>query len=94
MKHHDALRPIGRCKGCSLNLRRTCAAALEPKVQWSKGQCPSFGNQEILTQTSKFALSGAKFSRLLRRSQALQASAKPRGNGRVYAGRPAAKKAC
>ena len=94
MKHHDALRPIGKCKGCSLNRRRTCAAALEPKAQWSRGQCSCFGKQEILTQTSKFSVNGAKFSRLLRRSRAMQASGKPRGNGKLHAGRPAATKAC
>lgn len=94
MKHHDSLRPIGKCKGCSLNLRRICAAALEPKAQWSRGPCPCFGKQETLTETNKFSLNGAKFSRLLRRSKALQASGKPRRNGKVYAGKPTAMKAC
>ncbi len=92
MKHHDSLRPIGKCKGCSLNLRRTCAAGLEPKAQWAKGRCACFGKLEMLAETNRFTLSGAKFSRLLRRSQALQATGTPRRNGRLYAGRPAALK--
>ena len=38
MKHHAAGRPIGKCKGCCLNMRTFCAAGMEPKSDWDRGR--------------------------------------------------------
>lgn len=48
MKHHAFGRPIGKCKGCVLNLRRTCAAGVDPRGQWVRGHCALANNTSQL----------------------------------------------
>lgn len=83
MKHHVQGRPIGKCKGCCLNLRRLCAAGGDPTHEWSRGRCKSFNQAELLEQfLNPPPASGAKASKLARRAMATQTSATPRYNGR------------
>lgn len=46
--HSNAdIRPIGKCKGCPLNLKKRCAVFEHPHEQWSKGRCKGYMNQEL-----------------------------------------------
>ena len=76
MKHHDPLRPVGKCKGCCLNLRTRCAAGLLPKNQWDNGNCKQYGNTQLLCEVlrtgrlseARFAV---KFARQIRKAKAI-----------------------
>ena len=83
MKHHASGRPVGKCKGCCLNMRLFCAAGLEPKTQWSsKGRCGSYGDQELLRSFMQAApLTGAKAAKLQRRIRAARDATVPHYNG-------------
>ncbi len=75
MKHHDVRRPIGKCKGCSLNSRTSCSAGLEPFLVWSNGRCRHYGNVALLEeQLRRPGLSGAKLAYELRRQKAVAAA--------------------
>jgi len=46
--HSDADRkPIGKCHGCPLNLKKTCAVFDHPHEQWARGRCKGFMNTEM-----------------------------------------------
>jgi len=83
MKHHDSFRPIGKCKGCCLNLKIACAAGLEPKAQWNHGRCNHYGKEEVVASAYKPVLTGAKLSRAKRRARALELTAVPHLKGGV-----------
>ena len=82
MKHHDALRPIGKCKGCCLNRKARCAAGLAPKAQWDHGRCKYYGDEALLAELLKRpSPSGAKLARLKRRAKAVEKASQPHYNG-------------
>lgn len=82
MKHHDPAHPVGKCKGCCLNLRTRCAAGFLPKRRWSRGQCRDYGNQELLEQVRhKPAIEGTRLARRRRRWKAALAHTEPHYNG-------------
>jgi len=82
MKHHDPLHPIGKCKGCPLNMRTYCAAGLMPKRQWDRGRCRHYGNDGLLDQIlSRPEPTGAKQARLQRRAKAIATACWPHYNG-------------
>ena len=82
MKHHDSLRPIGKCKGCCLNLRVRCAAGLAPKVQWDHGRCKSYNDTALLRRLQQESEpTGAKQAKVTRRAQAIAKAAEPHYNG-------------
>ena len=88
MKSHRRGRPIGKCKGCCLNMRSFCAAGLEPKSQWSSGRCRSRNDGAVLEAFYRPApLTGAKAARLARQAKAATASTEPHYNGRLLPGR-------
>lgn len=88
MKHHAAGRPIGKCKGCCLNMRSFCAAGLEPKSEWSRGRCRSQDDAAVLEAFYRPSpATGEKAAKLARRAKAAQTATKPRCNGRVVPGR-------
>lgn len=85
MKHHATGRPIGKCKGCCLNMRTFCAAGLDPKTEWSRGRCRSCNDQALLEAYLHPApLTGAKASKARRRSRAVAAGTEPHHNGVVF----------
>lgn len=90
MKHHDAHHPIGKCKGCCLNLRERCAAGFEPKAQWSRGRCRHYGDQELLADLRKKpGPTGSELARLRRKADAAKMATEPHYNGVLDPGKMA-----
>ena len=82
MKHHDPAHPVGKCKGCCLNLRTSCAAGFLPKMRWSRGRCSDYGDRALLEQVSnKAAPEGATLARGRRRAKATLMDTEPHYNG-------------
>lgn len=87
MKHHAAGRPIGKCKGCCLNMRTFCAAGMEPKSEWDRGRCRSQDDAAVLESFYRpVPLTGGKAAKLARRRKAVEVSTRPRCNGRFVPG--------
>ncbi len=85
MKHHSAERPIGKCKGCCLNMRTFCAAGLKPKAAWGRGRCRKLNDQSALEAFLNAAPpGGAKAAKLQRRAKAAQVQTAPHYNGLVF----------
>ncbi len=86
MKHHSTGRPIGKCKGCCLNLRTSCAAGLDPKTEWARGRCRSCNDQAVLeAYRNPPPLTGAKAAKVQRRVRAVETAGEPHHNGVVFA---------
>ena len=86
MKHRSKDRPIGKCKGCSLNMRTSCAAGMEPKAAWNHGSCRSLNDASVLEAFyNAEPLTGAKAARQRRRRRARQAHTARHYNGQVFA---------
>jgi len=82
MKHHDPLHPIGKCKGCCLNQKRSCAAGFSPKAEWNHGRCKHYGDEALLAQISERPTpSGAKAARLARKAKAVVKATEPHHDG-------------
>ena len=43
-------KPIGKCKGCELNVRDRCAAFEWPMAQWAKGKCKGYNDAELIAR--------------------------------------------
>jgi len=85
MKHHSADRPIGKCKGCLLNMRTLCAAGLAPKEEWARGRCRKLNDQAALEAYLAAAPpEGAKAAKAARRTKAAQMQTEPHHNGLVF----------
>jgi hypothetical protein len=85
MKHHDPARPIGKCKGCCLNRKTTCAAGLEPKAQWARGRCRLHDNREAMRQIQESGSpTGAKAARNARQTKAVAAKSVPHHDGHIF----------
>ena len=41
------IKPIGKCKGCPLNLRDQCAVFQYPHEEWSHGHCKGYMNDVL-----------------------------------------------
>jgi len=91
MKHHDVSRPIGKCKGCCLNQRTSCAAGLEPKAVWDRRKCRHYNDRELLVQLAAAAAapSGAKLARQRRKVKADLMATEPHYNGVLDPGKMA-----
>lgn len=90
MKHHDPHRPIGKCKGCCLNLKASCAAGFRPKAEWDHGKCRHFDDQALLAEIlSRPAPNGAKLARLHRKAKAERTATEPHYNGVLDPGKMA-----
>jgi hypothetical protein len=84
MKQRASGRPIGKCNGCCLNRRTSCAGGLEPKAQWDRGKCSLFNDFLILEKLAAAAPpTGAKAAKLARRQRAAFAGTVPHHNGQV-----------
>jgi len=81
MKHQQHCRPIGKCRGCELNMRTFCAAGLEPKAEWDRGRCRS--RNRLFSDTASFVpvLAGAKAAKQQRRLKATQLATKSHFDG-------------
>ena len=85
MKHHAKGRPVGKCKGCCLNLRTFCAGGHEPKTQWSRGRCANVNDEFLLEKYYQAVeLTGAKRAREVRRAKAVQTAGVTRMNGQLF----------
>ena len=81
MKRHDSSRPIGKCRGCELNMRTFCAAGLEPHTEWDGGRC-RFRNRGLAEVTSsRLAPVGAKAAKEQRRARATVLATKSHADG-------------
>ena len=90
MKHHDVYRPVGKCKGCCLNLRTYCAAGLPPKDQWDGRRCKHYGDAVLLKDIQRRpGPSGAKLARLRRKAKAEAAATEPHHDGVLDPGKMA-----
>jgi hypothetical protein len=90
MKHRDALRPIGKCKGCCLNFKTHCRAGLEPKATWDRGRCKHYGDWDLLERLQRApAPEGAKLARRRRQQLARQAATEPHHNAVLDPGKMA-----
>jgi len=90
MKHHDVCRPIGKCKGCCLNFKTYCLAGLEPINQWDRGRCRSYGDAGLMDRIlHQPAPTGAKLTRLRRRTRAKALAGVPHYNGVLDPGKMA-----
>jgi len=90
MKHHDPRRPIGRCKGCCLNMRTFCAAGVEPKATWDTGRCKHYGDAELLAAVKdSLPPTGARRARIARRAKARAARSEPHHDGVLDPGKMA-----
>ena len=49
MHMNASKKPIGKCSGCPLNLKRSCAVYASPREQWSHGhkRCKGFMNEAL-----------------------------------------------
>ncbi len=85
MKHHDARRPVGKCKGCCLNSRTACAAGLEPRSQMSHGYCTHYNDLMLLAQAMAAPQpQGARLAKDRRRQAAHHARSEPHYNGAMH----------
>lgn len=85
MKHHSAERPIGKCKGCCLNLRTQCAAGVMPKDEWARGRCRSWNDADALDAfLNAEPPVGAELAKLARRRKAAAMRTEPHHDGLVF----------
>jgi len=95
MKLRRRTRPIGKCKGCCLNLRTCCAAGLEPKAEWDHGPCRMWNDESLLERfLASKSPTGAQAARRARRTRAAQSRTVPHYDGVVFTparGGPAAR---
>ena len=83
MKHHDARRPVGKCKGCCLNFKSLCAAGFEPKIQIRHGSCSHYNDMALLDRVlNRPRLEGIHLARSLRRQEAARAASTPHYSGK------------
>jgi len=86
MKHHSKGRPIGKCKGCCLNMRKFCAADLAPAEQWGRGRCRAWNDPSLLDRFYHPTPSiGAEAARETRRARAASTKTEPHYDGHVFA---------
>ena len=81
MKRHGSRRPIGKCRGCELNMRTFCAAGLEPYAEWDAGRC-RFRNRSLSeVASSRLVPVGAKVAKERRRARATMLATKSHADG-------------
>ena len=85
MKLRRRPRPIGKCKGCCLNLRTLCAAGLEPKAEWDHGPCRFWNDESLLERfLASKSPTGAEAARRTRRAKAASTKSVPHYDGVVF----------
>ncbi|HNR94654.1 MAG TPA: hypothetical protein PKM67_05470 [Kiritimatiellia bacterium] len=47
MHSHQDPKPIGKCGGCPLNLKKSCGMFEHPAEQWAHGRCKGFMNAKM-----------------------------------------------
>ena len=86
MKNRKRGRPVGKCRGCSLNLRTVCALGLEPHAEWSRGRCRARADESLLEEVADGPpLTGAEAARQGRRAKAAITKTVPHYDGLVFA---------
>ena len=85
MKHHAKGRPIGKCKGCCLNMRKFCAADLDPAEVWSHGRCRACNDPSYLDRFYQpTPVAGAEAAREARRAKATSTKTEPHYDGHIF----------
>jgi hypothetical protein len=89
MRHRHPYSPIGKCKGCPLNLRKRCAIFPNPLEQWEKGKkCEGYMNEELHSRYLKEqAEAREKTAKDVRREKATKAKTEPHHDSRLNPGR-------
>lgn len=83
----NSSKPIGKCKQCALNMKRSCGVFAFPAQKWARGTCRGFMNEllyaEYVQRQSEFH---AKTSKELRRERARNRGSEPHYNGLLNPG--------
>jgi hypothetical protein len=75
-------KPIGKCKGCPLNLRRRCAVFAHPREEWAKGNCKGYMNEQLHARyLEQKAQSHGDTPKELRRQKAAERKSGPHYDG-------------
>ncbi len=76
--------PIGKCKGCPMNLKKRCAVFSRPQEQWSHGHCKGFMNEALYTHyLEEQMLTPPKTHKELRQEKAAELKTVSHQNGTV-----------
>lgn len=87
MHSNSDSRPIGKCKGCPLNLKRRCAVFEHPHKQWSRGRCKGYMNGQIVARyLDEQARPHEKTARDIRREKAVERKTIPHQDGLLNPG--------
>ena len=82
MHSFNSTKPIGKCKGCPLNLKKRCGVFNHPARMWAKGNCRGYMNGQLYADyAERQAEFHAKTPKELRRENALIHQSEPHYNG-------------
>lgn len=82
MRASALCKPIGKCKGCPLNLKKHCGVFDYPREQWSKKTCEGYMNEELHAQyLEEQAQSHNDTPKELRREKAAERKSEPHWDG-------------
>jgi hypothetical protein len=80
-------KPIGKCKGCPLNLKQRCGIFARPGRMWAKGKCRGYKSEKLYARyVEQQARFHAKTPKDLRREGARRRKAEPHYDGIVNPG--------
>jgi hypothetical protein len=82
MHSRNSGKPIGKCKGCPLNLKKRCAVFSNPFEMWQKGKCRGYGDEALLAEhVAAQAAVDAKQAKAARRETARRRKTEPHHDG-------------
>jgi hypothetical protein len=88
MRHRHPHSPIGKCRGCPLNLRKRCAVFTNPLKQWENGKCEGYMNEELYARYLKEqAERHEKTSKEVRREKTAKTKTEPHHDSLINPGR-------
>lgn len=74
-------KPVRKCYGCGLNLRKHCGVFENPAEMWTKGTCPGYQNEELLAQYMEATEHHVKTPKELRQERAKLQKTEPHWQG-------------
>ena len=87
MHSQNSPKPIGKCKGCPLNLKKRCGLFTHPAQMWARGTCRAYMDEQLhagyLARQTQFQ---AKTPKELRRERARKRQSEPHYNGLLNPG--------
>jgi len=88
MRSHDLRKPIGKCKGCPLNLKKRCGLFDHPREKWAKGKCNGYMNEQLYAQYLEQQAEPPKRTlKEIRQEKAAQRNTEPHYDGKSDPGR-------